>query len=131
MVKRAAFFALIVCTLAGCRPVDGTYSPGCMAHAGSRIHLSDGEFVWEKFTDQVSIDEDGNKIDAFPGYPRSGKYRIKGHEISMDFDDDDSTAVLQIHERDGQYLLLTDSQAEAWNATGRYDDCVLTREDEQ
>ena len=102
-----------------------------MAHVGSRIHLSDSEFVWEKFTDQVSVDEDGDKIDPFPGYPRRGTYRIDGHSIVLNFDDDEFVETLQVREHQGRYLLLTKLQAEAQDTTGQFDACVLTRENEQ
>jgi len=102
-----------------------------MAHVGSRIHLNDSEFVWEKFTDQLGLDDDGNKIDPFPGYPRRGTYRIDGHSIILNFSDDESIETLQLREHQGRYLLLTRPQAEAWDATGQFDDCVLTRENEQ
>ena len=131
MVYRVAAFALVFCALAGCRAVEGVYSPGCMAHVGSRIHLSDSEFVWEKFTDQVSVDENGDKIDPFPGYPRRGTYRIDGHSVVLNFDDDESVETLQVREHQGRYLLLTKLQAEAQDATGQFDACVLTRENEQ
>ena len=131
MDKRVAAFALVFCTLAGCRAVDGVYSPGCMAHVGSRIHLNDSEFVWEKFTDQASVDEDGNTIDPFPGYPRHGMYQVDGHNIVLNFDDDESIETLRVREHQGRYLLLTRPQAEAWDATGQLDTCVLTRENEQ
>ena len=44
---------LIATLLFGCASHDGTYSPGCIAYEGSKISLSDGQFVWEKFTDSV------------------------------------------------------------------------------
>jgi len=102
-----------------------------MAHVGSRIQLNDSEFVWEKFTDQASVDEDGNKIDPFPGYPRRGTFRIDGHGIVLNFDDDESVDTLQVREHQGRHLLLTKPQAEAWDATGELDACALTREYEQ
>jgi hypothetical protein len=131
MIKRVAAFAFIVCALTGCRAVDGVYSPGCMAHVGSRIHLNDSEFMWEKFTDQVSVDADGNKIDPFPGYPRRGTYQIDGHSVMLNFDDDESVEILQVHEYQDRYVLLTTPQAEALETSGQLDPCVLTRENEQ
>jgi len=102
-----------------------------MAHVGSRIQLHDSEFVWERFTDQLSIDDAGNRVDPFPGYPRRGTYRIEGHSIVLESDGDDSVETLQLREHRGRYLLLTKPQADGWDATGQLDDCALARENEQ
>ena len=130
MFRRVAAFTLVLCILAGCRAIDGAYSPGCMVHAGNRIHLDGSQFVWEKFTDQAMADANGNRIDPFPGYPRRGSYRVDGRSVTLDFAGDDPVEVLHVHEHQGRYVLLTTPQAEAWDATGRFDPCVLTRENE-
>ncbi len=49
---------LIACLLVGCVSHEGTYSPACIAYAGSKINLTDGQFVWEKFSDSVVVDDD-------------------------------------------------------------------------
>ena len=79
--------AVSVLLLAGCVSHDGTYSPACIAYAGSKITLSDGEFVWEKFTDEVVVNDAGETVDRFPGYPMRGTYRIYGQRVLMESSD--------------------------------------------
>lgn len=128
---RLTIFALITCLMAGCLSVEGTYYPGCVAYEGSKIHFSDGEFAWDRFTDQVVVDEDGNVVDQFPNYPKHGTYRVDGKVLYMDFDAADSTETMHVHQHEGHMLLLTEAQTAAWQQTGQYDDCVLTRENKR
>ena len=51
-----ACFALSFC---GCVSSEGRYSPDCIAFAGDTIELADGRFEWDKFTDQVRMDDNG------------------------------------------------------------------------
>ena len=88
----------LLCSLAiaaGCAAdtnIAGTYTPSCIAFEGNTIKLSDSRFTWDKFTDEVSIDEDGNEIDPFPGFPVRGSYvveddvvqRSTGRELAAD-----------------------------------------------
>lgn len=128
MTRRLTAFALLPCFLLGCKSIDGTYYPGCTAFEGNKIRLDDGAVIWEKFTDQVAVDSDGNLINAFPGYPKHGTYRLEGRSLHMNFESDDSAETLYTHQHGGEYLLLTAAEFEMWEKTGRYDDCVLTRE---
>jgi hypothetical protein len=128
MTKRLITTALLLGLLTGCKSVDGTYYPGCMAFEGSKISLEDGRYVWEKFTDQVAVDDEGKVINRFPEYPKQGMYRIDGQTLVMSSDNGEPDVTLHIHQRDGSYLLLTASQNTMFEQTGRYDDCVLTRQ---
>lgn len=128
MTIRLTAIALLTCLLAGCVSIEGTYYPGCIAYEGSKIRLNDGEFIWEKFTDQVVVDDDGNVINQFPGYPKRGTYRTDGQALQLAMERGESVETMHMHQHDGQYLLLTDAQVAAWGKTGHYDDCVLTRE---
>lgn len=122
--------AFLICLLAGCKSIDGTYYPGCIAYEGSKITLRDGQFVWDKFTDQVLLDEDGNVVNPFPGFPKKGSYRIDGHVVQLTFESDGAAESLHLHRRHGDILVLTDAENTAWEATGQYQACVLTRESE-
>ena len=51
--------------LAACVSHEGVYAPACSAFAGDRIKLHQGQFSWEKFTDSVVVDGDGEDI-RFP-----------------------------------------------------------------
>lgn len=128
MLIRCTALLLLVCCLAGCKAVDGRYEPGCMAYAGSTILLSDGTFSWDKFTDAVNLDENGNVIDAFPNYPKRGTYRIDEPKVVLTFESDGSVTTLHMNRNDdGRVALLTDEQQAAWATSGRLDECALTR----
>lgn len=126
MFIRLTITLLIGCILAGCKSVEGVYLPACAAYSGDRIELNGGEFNWDKFTDQVEIDEDDERIDSFPGYPRRGSYEIDGNTVRMTANNNVSET-LYLHVHDGRALLLTEAQHRAVESGGRYDDCALTR----
>ncbi|NIV17422.1 MAG: hypothetical protein GWN47_03200 [Woeseiaceae bacterium] len=120
--------ALLVACLAGCKAVDGTFLPGCAAYAGDRIELRNGSFEWDKFTDAIEVDEDGNPVDAFPDYPKRGNYTIDGTRLILAFEEDGSIETFNIHEHDGMGLqLLTDAQLAAMEKGGPDEDCALTK----
>lgn len=128
MTRRFAALALGVCLLAGCNYVDGSYYPGCVAFAGDKVRLAEGRFVWDKFTDQVIVDDDGTAVDQFPAYPRQGTYELKGQTLQMRFDDGEAQTTMHLVRQDDRVVLLTQAQFDDWEATGRHDDCALTRE---
>ncbi len=111
--------------LTGCVSHDGTYAPSCTAFAGSEITLSDGTFVWEKFTDEVVLNDDGEKVDPFPGYPRRGTYRINGQIVRMTTGAGESMENMFLHRHEGSRYLYTAAQFEHWQATGTPADCPL------
>ena len=124
---RARSFAIILisCLLAACISHEGTYSPSCIAFAGNTIELSDGQFVWEKFTDALVLDDDGNVVDQFPGYPMRGSYRIEGQTVHMVSVAGEALPDMHLHQReDGQYLLTTE-QFEALEQTAEVAECAL------
>ena len=126
MVSRLTIALLLVGVLAGCKSVEGVYLPGCAAYAGDRIELRGGDFEWDRFTDQVEVDENGRRIDQFPGYPRHGSYEIDGNAVRMT-SNNNASETLYLHVHDGRALLLTDAQHRAVDSGGRYDECALTR----
>ncbi|MFQ6007007.1 MAG: hypothetical protein ACE5OQ_16075 [Woeseia sp.] len=125
MIARFIGPALAACLLVGCVSHEGTYSPSCIAYAGSNIELGDGEFLWEKFTDQVIVDDDGNVVDQFPGYPMRGTYRVEGVTVHMESASGDPMQDMYLHRHDGSYYLLTADQNTSWENTGEYAECAL------
>ncbi len=111
--------------LVACVSHEGTYSPDCIAYAGSNISLRDGQFVWEKFTDEVVVDEDGKIVNQFPGFPMRGSYRIEGQIVHMESAAGDAMEKMYLHTRDTRQYLLTAEQFEAWQKTGKHADCAL------
>ena len=125
MNTRFVMATLIATLLFGCASHDGTYSPGCIAYEGSKINLSDGTFVWEKFTDSVAVDDAGNVKDPFPGYPMQGSYRIKGQVLSLDAGSSASLANMYLQEYRKRVYLLTAEEFETWERTGTVGACAL------
>ncbi len=125
MNARYTATTLIACLLAGCVSHEGTYSPACIAYAGSEIKLDNGQFVWEKFTDSVVVDNDGQIVNQFPGYPLRGAYRIDGQTVYMDSASGESMENMYFRRHDDRYYLLTAEQFEAWEKTGEYAECAL------
>lgn len=105
--------------------LEGTYSPDCMAYAGSNIEFIDGNFVWEKFTDAVVIDDAGNVVNQFPGYPLQGSYRVDGQTLHMESASGEVLSIMYILQRDNREYLLTFEQFETLGETGEFDECAL------
>jgi hypothetical protein len=116
---------VIAVCLSACVSHEGTYSPDCIAYAGSNISLNDGQFVWEKFTDAVVVDEDGKIVNQFPGFPMRGSYRIEGQFVLMESAAGDAMEKMYLHTRDNRQYLLTAEQFDAWQKTGEHADCAL------
>ena len=106
----------LLCSLAiaaGCAAdtnIAGTYTPSCIAFEGNTIKLSDSRFTWDKFTDEVSIDEDGNEIDPFPGFPVRGSYVVEDDVVRLTTDVGELAGEMHLVRRPGQVYLLTDRQ---------------------
>ena len=126
MKLRIITTALIVSVAFGCATHEGIYSPGCIAYAGSTIRLGEGQFTWEKFTDEVTVDDYGAVINPFPGYPLHGSYRIDGRTVYMESDTGEVMNKLYLHERGRRYYLLTSKQRDAAEKTGNFGECALT-----
>lgn len=119
----AVFLAAFV--LAGCKSHEGSYVPGCVAFEGSNVTLADGKFTWDKFTDQVIVDDDGNVVDQFPDYPKHGSYRIEGETLYLEQDTGESMPDMYLIQHDDQTYMLTAQQFETWEKTGKREECAL------
>lgn len=113
---------------AACAPHEGRYVPDCTAYAGSVISLHDAQFVWERFTDQVRIGDDGKPIEPFPDYPKRGSYSKEGSELHLQTDGGGTVDVLHLHKDGESFRILTVEEQETWERTGEYPRCVLTLE---
>ena len=111
--------------LAACVSHEGRYSPVCVAYTGSNIELRGGQFVWEKFTDSVVVDDDGEIVNQFPAYPMQGRYRIDGQAVLMESAAGESLATMYLHQQDHRHYLLTAEQHEAWEGGSTSADCAL------
>lgn len=112
--------------LTACAPYEGRYAPDCTAYAGSIVSLQGSAFVWERFTDQVRVDDDGNIIEAYPDYPKRGTFRKEGSALHMETDAGAPLATMYLHKDGAAYRLLTDREHAAWERSGEFADCALT-----
>ena len=92
---------------------SGRFEPACIAYAGDRIELGDGRFEWNRFTDQVSVDKAGHRIDPYPGYPKTGRFEADDGRLTWLADDGAALDDRYIVEHGGRTWLLTVEQAEA------------------
>ena len=111
---------------AGCKQIDGTYYPGCVAFEGDKIVLEQGTVTWDRFTDQVIVDVDGNALDPFPEFPQTGTYEVEGDLLHLNIAAGEVQKTLHIHRSGDRIMLLNDRNLADWQRTGQYDDCVLT-----
>ena len=125
MRSRLVLTVLLAVSLPGCAAHEGTYSPDCIAHEGSNVSISNGQFVWEKFTDSVVVDDAGNVVNQFPVYPKQGTYRIEGQTLYLEATSGEPMANMYLQQRNDRHYLLTAAQFEAWQETGADDACVL------
>jgi len=116
----------VVALLSGCKAIDGTYYPGCVAFEGDKVILRDGAVEWDRFTDQVIVDVDGNVKDPFPEYPKTGSYQVDGALLHLTFAGSETVHTLHIRKEGERTMLLNDTDLATWERTGRYGDCVLT-----
>ena len=105
--------------------VAGTYAPSCVAFEGSTIALTDQRFTWDKFTDEVTVDNAGNRVDPFPGFPVRGTYTIDNDVLHLTTDVGELAATLHLVRRPGQVYLLTDQEFDAWQKGGTVPNCAL------
>lgn len=122
--------------LTGCaNGPEGVFSPACIAHAGDRIEFGGehgkGRFEWDRFTDAVSVDRDGNRIDPFPDYPKTGSFEIDGEKVSLEADDGSTLAERYLLDYRGRTWLLSYEQNEAVLDGEAMPNCALVLEDDE
>ena len=119
-------------TSVGCRTVDrrleGSFAPACTAFAGDSMSFREGYYSWNKFTDQRRIGPDGEPVDPFPDFPKVGEFEIDGDAVRLYVEDGSLLGTWHLHDREGQVLLLNQSQQDAWSTDGMYPDCPLALE---
>lgn len=110
--------------LGGCAaPVS--YAPGCAAYTGDLITVDGRRYTWDKFTDTRSLDEDGNVIDPFPGYPREGRVEQEGQVVRFFDASGELLAVRHRHEAGGKTYLLTPEALQNMASGAALDPCSL------
>ena len=128
MKRKELALACSLAIAAGCAAdnnIVGTYQPSCVAFEGNTIELAEGRFTWDKFTDQVSVDETGNEIDPFPGFPVRGTYLVEDDMVRLTTDVGDLAGEMHLVRRPGQVYLLTAEEFGSWQRDGEVPGCAL------
>jgi hypothetical protein len=125
MITRQFVTIAAALLFAACASHDGLYSPSCAAYAGNNIELSGGHFTWEKFTDSVVIDDNGEVVNQFPGYPLVGNYRIDGESVFLESSSGEPVATMHLYQHEDRSYLLTTEQRQDWESTGKLAECAL------
>jgi len=128
MKTKAPVLFAALCLSAGCATDSefaGTYAPSCVAYEGNTILLSGNVFTWDKFTDEVTLDDADNKVDPFPGFPVRGTYTVEDDVLRLTTDVGELAAELYLVRRPGQVYLLTAAEFEAWRQEGVVPNCAL------
>lgn len=125
--KHAIVLAAAILVLAGCpaHSIEGEFRPSCMAYAGDSISLHDGEFVWDKFSDQVRVDNDGNRIDQFPDHPVKGTYVVDGQRVTFSSESGVLPQFSYYLEFEQRVYLLTADEMQEWRNSGAVPRCSL------
>jgi len=121
---RAGLPVLLV-VLWACTSQEQWYEPSCIAYEGDSVMLRAGRFEWRKFTDQVPIGTDGERVDPFPGYPKSGTYRQERDRV--EFTPDDGSQLddyFMITHRGARYF-LSEKQHQKFIVDGELQTCAL------
>lgn len=126
---RTQIVFLLVLVLRGCKSIEGNYNPDCAAFAGDSIELHAGRFTWTRFTDEVRVDNAGNKIDPFPDFPKSGTYVVNGDQVELRVDGDETPAIYMLQAHEGRTYLLTATQQKHFTAEGVIERCSLVLDD--
>ena len=108
-IRRVALLC-VVCVLAACKNYEGVFEPACTAYEGDRVELRDGNFEWQRFTDQRAVDENGEVVDPFPDFPKAGSYEILNERVSLSAEDGSKLGDRFLVERGGELYLLSAAQ---------------------
>ncbi len=125
---RTVSLLLVAVALAACKSHNGIYMPDCIAYEGDTVELHDGRFEWDRFTDQVLVDDGGKVVDPFPDYPKAGSYAATDTDLKLTADDGSALPDMRLVEDQGKIFLLTAAQYRDWQSGSPVADCALVRQ---
>lgn len=125
MAARLAMLLLAAAGLAACQAQPQVYEPGCPAYSGDRITLDGSRFTWQRYTDVIEIGPDGEPLDPFPGFPKTGEVRRADGRLTF-VQDGAEIGAFSLVEAAGKQYLLTPPEATAARAGGPIPACALT-----
>lgn len=111
--------------LSACANHEGMYEPACIAFQGDKIELQDGRFTWQRYTDERTVDEAGNVVEPFPGFPKTGSYHVSAGRLELVTDDNVRLDDWFVVEHAGQRYLLDAEQHNVFLEGGKLPKCVL------
>ena len=121
------FMGVILC---GCSSIEGLYLPACTAYEGDEIQLTEGRFTWRRFTDQRTVDAQGQLVDPFPGYPKSGIYEYNDPVLILTPDSDSENVGFFLMEEKSGVFLLTGAEKQRYDIDGQIPECALRQASE-
>jgi hypothetical protein len=135
MIKRPKHLLTIVvlaALLAGCptESFEGEFAPSCIALAGDTIVLNNGFFVWDKYTDAIQVDPEGNIVNPFPGFPINGTYTATDDQIVFSAESGQAPEQRFWIREGSTVYLLTRGQVGEWRSTGVLPACPLILKNE-
>ena len=113
--------------LVACANHNGIFEPACMALEGERFELRNGTYSWQRFTDQIDVDEEGNRIDPFPGFARTGLYTVEQGRVYLKDSDGQTLTERYMREYDSELYLLTKEQHDHILSGADMPECALHR----
>lgn len=125
MTVSRAILLLLTLSFVACASHEGVYEPACIAYEGDRLSLVAGRFEWQRFTDERIVNEAGEAVAPFPGFPKSGTYKVADGRLQLTADDNVRLDDWFTIDHAGQRYLLDAKQHNAFLADGDLPDCVL------
>jgi len=112
------FVLIFVLALSACTSYEGVFEPDCIAFEGDVVELSNGQLRWERFTDQRVVDSNGQVVDPFPDFPKTGSYEMLDGRVTFHSDDGGDKATWYLVSHNNALYLLTPKQREQMNSDG-------------
>ncbi|MDH3621735.1 MAG: hypothetical protein OER91_12640 [Gammaproteobacteria bacterium] len=120
-------FVFLSAILCGCSSIDGLYAPACTAYEGDEIELLEDRFTWRRFTDQRTLDAQGQVVDPFPDYPKNGSYEHRDPVLILSPDSGNENTGFFLVKDSGVYYLLTGAEHQRYELDGVIPECALRR----
>ena len=116
---------LLALALTACASNEGTFEPACIAYEGDRLNLAAGRFEWQRFTDERVVNESGDVVAPFPGFPKSGTYRVTDDKLELVTDEGVRLDDWFVIDHAGQRYLLDAKQHNTFVDTSELPECAL------
>jgi len=116
---------LLTLSLVACASYEGVYEPACIAYEGDRLSLAAGRFEWQRFTDERVVNEAGDVVAPFPGFPKMGTYKVANERLQLTADDNVRLDDWFIVDHAEQRYLLDAKQHNAFLPDSDMPECAL------